>query len=293
MTTPTTPVATPAIPTGVSDFHLLMSVGVRKALDVHCAKTGESVNHAVSAAVAKMLDLEHHTLWQVSTSGAMVEGVFQGCTTIGDIRTHGDFGVGTFDGLDGEGMLLDGVCYHGRADGTARVVPDDTLAPFFTATFFEADEEHHLGTVVDLDDLESQFHGLRPSENLFVALRIEGTFSRLKWRAPCKVAPGTDLETATSHQAVFEEQGISGTVFGFWSPAYASAITVPGLHLHFMSADLQRGGHVLQLEAAGLAMQLHQESELFLALPDTPGFLDADLTGDVDAKLHQAEIDHP
>ncbi len=284
---------TPAIPTGVSDIHLRLAAGVRQALDVHCQRTGESLNHAVSAAVAAMLDIEHHTLWQVSTSGAMVEGIFQGCTTIGDIRKHGDFGVGTFDGLDGEGMLLDGVCYQGRADGTARVVPDDTLAPFFTTTFFDADEVHQLDAVADLDDLAAQFHSLRPSENLFVALRIEGTFTRLKWRAPCKVAPGTDLETATSHQSVFEEEGITGTVFGFWSPAYASAITVPGLHLHFMSADLKQGGHVLQMEAAALRMELHQESELFLALPDTPGFLDADLTGDVDAKLHQAEIDHP
>ena len=284
---------TPAIPTGVSDIHLRLAAGVRQALDVHCQRTGESLNHAVSAAVAAMLDIEHHTLWQVSTSGAMVEGIFQGCTTIGDIRKHGDFGVGTFDGLDGEGMLLDGVFYQGRADGTARVVPDDTLAPFFTTTFFDADEVHQLDAVADLDDLAAQFHSLRPSENLFVALRIEGTFTRLKWRAPCKVAPGTDLETATSHQSVFEEEGITGTVFGFWSPAYASAITVPGLHLHFMSADLKQGGHVLQMEAAALRMELHQESELFLALPDTPGFLDADLTGDVDAKLHQAEIDHP
>ena len=198
---------TPAIPTGVSDIHLRLAAGVRQALDVHCQRTGESLNHAVSAAVAAMLDIEHHTLWQVSTSGAMVEGIFQGCTTIGDIRKHGDFGVGTFDGLDGEGMLLDGVCYQGRADGTARVVPDDTLAPFFTTTFFDADEVHQLDAVADLDDLAAQFHSLRPSENLFVALRIEGTFTRLKWRAPCKVAPGTDLETATSHQSVFEEEG--------------------------------------------------------------------------------------
>ena len=39
--------------------------------------------------------------YQVSTAGALVEGVYQGAVSVGTVREHGDFGLGTFEDLDG------------------------------------------------------------------------------------------------------------------------------------------------------------------------------------------------
>ena len=276
-------------PDSVHNLHLRLPDGLWAALQAHCASSGESLNHAVMAALAEALDIEHHTLYQVSTAGALVEGVYQGCVSVGDIRRHGDFGLGTFDGLDGEAILLDGVCWQARGDGSVRVAPDAALAPFFVATHFVADTEATFEGVVSFADLCHRLDRLRPSANLFVALRLHGHFERIKVRTACKSAPGTDLVSATSHQAEFELQNISGTLVGFWTPGYARTINVPGYHLHLLSDDHRHGGHLLELAADSLQLGLHTESNLHLALPETAAFLAADLSGDPSAALATAE----
>ena len=47
---------------------------------------------------------------------------------VADIRRHGDFGLGTFDSLDGEGIMLDGRCWQARGDGSVIEAPDDAEA---------------------------------------------------------------------------------------------------------------------------------------------------------------------
>ncbi|MCX5945460.1 MAG: acetolactate decarboxylase [Cyanobacteria bacterium] len=279
-------------PDSVHNLHLRLPAGVFAALQAHCARSGESLNHAVIAALADALDIEHHTLYQVSTSGALVEGLYQGCVSVGDIRRHGDFGLGTFDGLDGEAILLDGVCWQARGDGSIQVAPDTALAPFFVATHFVADAAELLQAVTSFTDLRQRLDGLRPSANVFVAIRLRGLFERIKVRTACKSAPGTDLVSATSHQAEFELQTIRGTLVGFWSPDYARTINVPGYHLHFISDDHRHGGHLLELAAESLQLEVHTESHLHLALPETAAFLAADLSGDPSAALATAEGNH-
>ena len=276
-------------PDSVHNLHLRLPAGLWAALQDHCASSDESFNHAISAALADALDIEHHTLYQVSTSGALVEGLYQGCVSVADIRRHGDFGLGTFDGLDGEAILLDGLCWQARGDGSVQVAPDTALAPFFVATHFAADTEASFGEVSSFADLRQRLDDLRPSANLFVAIRLHGLFKRIKVRTACKTAPGTDLVTATSHQAEFELQNVSGSLVGFWSPDYARTITVPGYHLHFLSDDHRHGGHLLELAADSLQLGLHMESNLHLALPETAAFLAADLTGDPSLALATAE----
>ena len=276
-------------PDSVHDLHLRLPTGLWAALQAHCASSGESLNHAVIAALAEALDIEHHTLYQVSTSGALVEGLYQGCVSVGDIRRHGDFGLGTFDGLDGEAILLDGTCWQARGDGSVQVAPDSALAPFFVATHFAADTQATLAGVSSFADLCQRLDGLRPSANVFVAIRLQGHFERIKIRTACKIPSGTDLVTATSHQAEFELQNISGTLVGFWSPNYARTINVPGYHLHLLSDDHRHGGHLLELAAESLQLGLHTESNLHLALPETAAFLAADLSGDPSAALATAE----
>lgn len=278
-------------PDSVHTLHLRLPAGLWAALQAHCASTGDSLNHAVVAALAEALDLEHHTLYQVSTTGALVEGLYQGCVSVGDIRRHGDFGLGTFDGLDGEAILLDGTCWQARGDGSVQVAPDTALAPFFVATHFAADTVATFQGVTSFADLRQRLDQQRPSANVFVAIRLHGHFERLKIRAACKSAPGTDLVTATSHQAEFELENIRGTLVGFWSPEYARTINVPGYHLHLLSDDHCHGGHLLELAAESLQLEMHTESNLHLALPETAAFLAADLSADPSAAMAIADGD--
>lgn len=266
---------------------LRLPAGIWQALQARCRRTGESVHHVITSALAESLDLDHHTLYQVSTSGALVQGVYQGCVRVGDIRRHGDLGLGTFDGLDGEGMMLDGVCWQARGDGTVRVAPDDCLAPFWAATHFQADQCHQLRDVRDWSDLMARLDGFRPSANLFLAIRLHGRFDWIRVRTACKSPPGMDLATATGHQVEFEWQELEGTLMGFWTPAYAHTINVPGYHLHLLSDDHRHGGHLLDLRATQLELELQCDTQLQLALPETEAFLRADLNADPAAVLNQ------
>ena len=274
------------------DMHLNLPDALWSALQAHCQRTGESLNHAVTTALAEMLDVEHHTIYQVSTSGALVEGVFGGCVRVADILRHGDFGLGTFDGLDGEGLLIDGKCWQARGDGSVREAPPDARAPFWVATHFVADQTHVLDDIRDWDDLSRRIDAFRPSDNIFAAIRLRGDFEKIRYRVACKSAPGTDLVSATSRQAEFCFEAITGVLVGFWTPTYARTINVPGYHLHFMSDDYQHAGHVLDLSARRLTLELHLESNLHLALPETPAFLAADLSHDPGAALAKAESKH-
>jgi len=285
-------VSKPTPKTPGHDLHLRLPAGHWQALEAHCARTGDSMAHVVRAALADHLDLDHHTLWQISTSTAVVEGVSDGCMRVGDLRQHGDFGLGTFDHLDGEGILLDDQCWQARADGSLSLAPDDELTPFFVVTHFQADAAHSWSAIHSWEDLRGRIDPLRPGDNLFMAIRICGVFQRLELRSVSAVESGVHLVQAAQAQTVFPLQNISGTMVGFWSPRYASSLNVPGYHFHFVSDDRRHGGHVLDhgdLRAEQLTVELQRESDLRLVLPQTKTFLEADLSRDPSQALKIAE----
>ncbi|MEX3010807.1 acetolactate decarboxylase [Hoeflea sp. TYP-13] len=259
------------------------------ALQRETARTGDSLSHTVQHALSEALGLEHHSLFQVSTSGAVVKGVFKGCTSVGDLKSHGDFGLGTFEDLDGELVMLDGLCYQAGAGGVAAMAEDSWLVPFATATRFSADRTAVFDGIDTLETLQEKLDGLRPSQNIFAGLRIDGLFDRIDMRAACKAQPGEGLVEATSHQSEFGFDNIEGTLVGFWTPAYAKAIGVPGYHLHFISNDRTKGGHVLGLRAKRLTASLHLETDIHVGIPETQAFLEADLQDDPSKDLDVAE----
>lgn len=281
------------IPQASNQIHVRLGDGLFQALQERCRSTGKSASHLIRQALAEALDMEHNTIYQVSTSGALVQGVYQGCVRVSDLLDHGDFGLGTFDGLDGEGILLEGRCWQACSDGSVHEAPADALAPFWVATHFVADHRDTLSDVASWADLTSRLDGLRDNANLFVAICIRGVFERIRYRVACKAEAGVDLVSATSGQATFDLENVAGTLVGFWTPSYARTINVPGYHLHLLSDDRRHAGHVLELQAQQLQLELQQESHLQLVLPETPEFLKADLSGDPSAALARAEGDHP
>jgi acetolactate decarboxylase len=285
-------VSKPTPKTPGHDLHLRLPAGHWQALEAHCARTGDSMAHVVREALADHLDLDHHTLWQVSTSTAVVEGVSDGCMRVGDLRQHGDFGLGTFDHLDGEGILLGDQCWQARADGSLSLAPDDELTPFFVVTHFQADEVHHWSTIQDCGDLRGRLDQLRLGNNMFMAFRLRGVFQRLEVRSVSAVEAGVNFVQVAQEQTVFPLQEVSGTMVGFWTPSYASSINVPGYHFHFVSDDRRHGGHVLEngtLRAQQLTVEVQRESDLRLVLPQTKAFLEADLSRDPTQALEISE----
>ena len=247
------------------------------AIRARADSLGLPVRQVVQDALAEALDVEHHSMFQVSTSGALIEGLYQGAMTVGALRRHGDTGLGTFEELDGEMVLVDGHCYQARGDGSVTEVSDDTLTPFATVVAFSPDETVSLSDIASFDDLTARLDGLRTSGNDFFAWRITGHFDELRLRAACRHASGTPLVEAVADQAVFECHNITATIVGFWSPPFSQAIAIPGYHLHAVSKDRTSAGHVFDLRAPEVVAEVHRVSDLHVALPETEAFLRADL----------------
>jgi acetolactate decarboxylase len=271
------------------DLHLRLPPGHWQALQNHCAQTGESASAVIRKALGDFLDLEHHTIWQLSTSTAVVEGVFGEALKVSDLPEHGDFGIGTFEHLDGEGILLDGICWQARADGSLIQAPLDEGIPFWIASRFQSERHFALNDVQSLEQLGELLDPFRPSANLFVAIRITGRFDQVLVRSVSPVEEGATLLDAAKAQTTFRHHAIQGTLVGFWSPTHASSLNIPGYHLHFLSDDRRHGGHLLDLKADSLQVDFDFESNLRLALPETREFLMADLSGDPTSALEQAE----
>jgi acetolactate decarboxylase len=171
----------------------------------------------VDRALSTAFDLERHSLFQVSTSNALVQGVFQGAVTVQDLKRNGDFGLGTFDGLDGELVMLDGVCHRATGGGVVTSPPDEARVPFAVVTHFHPDASLTTGSG-SLADLTASLDATRPSENLFVGIRVDGRFERLSMRAACAAESGENLLEATAHQSEFAVVDVEGTLVGFWAP---------------------------------------------------------------------------
>ena len=270
-------------------LHTVISESVWRALQERSRTSGQSIAHIVEMVLAEALDTQHDAMFQVSTSGAIVQGLYQGCVSIAELRRYGDLGIGTFEDLDGEMILIDGRCFQARSDGSVVEAPDESLTPFACVVHFAPDSIEDVADVTSCADLTARIDALRTSRNGMVSLRITGLFSRMLVRAACRTQSGTDLVEATSRQSLFDFAEVPGTIVGFWSPEYAESIAIAGYHMHFISDDRTMGGHVLELSAPSLRVEINEVNDVRLSIPETHAFLEADLNRDNSAALDVAQ----
>ena len=202
---------------------------------------------------------------------------------------HTSYQVSTATAVVVKMVVVDGHFFQVRSDGSVREVQDNVLSPFSAVTAFSPDQSIALENCRDLSYLTSQFDGLRQSDNFFFALRVDATFDYIHARAMRRTKEGIPLVQAAAVQPEFEFSNISGTLVGFWTPEYAKSLNVPGYHLHFISADRTRGGHLLQCRGKNLHLEIQREGDYHIVLPETEDFLKANLRRDPIAALAKAE----
>jgi acetolactate decarboxylase len=246
-----------------------------------------SLDNLVGAALREYLLRSPRRMYQISTSTALVEGVYGGAVSSSTLLKHGDFGVGTFEGLNGEMVILDGEIY--QAAGNVRRRSDDFLVPFASITHFREDAVVQIEKVACLKDIELACDPHRVSENLFYALRMDGVFDTIHARAVHPVPQGSRLLDAAKTQLEFHFDNVEGTLVCLWSPRYARSFSVPGYHFHFISKDRTKGGHVLDCSAQQLRASIQIVSEYDVRLPEAGSFLTTDLNRDPASDLAMAE----
>ena len=216
-------------------------------------------------------------VFQVSTLDALRLGLYQGVYAIGALKRRGDFGLGTFEGIDGEMTILNGHFYHFRFDGVVTEEPDGSRVPFAVITTFRS-EVRFSTNGVSMDELGQQIDQHIPSTNLFYAIRIHGNFSELTTRAiPKLFPPYPPLSEAVEQQVKFSFQNIEGTLVAFRCPAWIKGVNQVGYHYHFISDDQNAGGHALSFTTGPVTVEIQELQENSIWVPDKGPFLVAPL----------------
>jgi acetolactate decarboxylase len=209
-----------------------------------------------------------HVLFQASTIAALLDGAYDGDLSFEELAEHGDLGLGTLNGLDGEMIALDGCFYRADVEGVIHPVGAAARTPFAVVTRFEPTIDAPLAGPLAHEQLLGRLDDLIGDEGISCAIRVDGCFDLLRLRSvPRQEPPYRPLAEVVADQHVFELADVSGTMLGFRFPTYAEGIEVGGYHLHFIDADRARGGHVLDSRCRELRARLDVSSELRVELP--------------------------
>ena len=230
------------------------------------------------------------TLSQFSTIDAIMQGIYDGPATFGEVKKYGDFGIGTVNHLDGEMVGIEGVFYQITSDGAVHVLPDTAKTSFATVSFFRGEHHTHIPKFTSLRSLQKWLDSHLGSQNFFWSVHLHGTFATVKARSVSKQhKPYRPLTEVVKSESIFEFRNVTGTLIGFRSPSYIKGINVPGYHLHFLSDDKIMGGHVLGCSIRKGIARWDSHKTFQMCLPDDPSFRSADFSEHDEEGLQKAE----
>jgi len=233
-----------------------------------------------------------HELFQTSTIGALIEGVYDGAVTYGGLAKHGDFGLGTFNALDGEMIACGGRFYQMKSDGKAYPVVPSAKTPFAVVMFFDPMVKVLWEELTDWSHFQQAVDKAVPSKNIFYAVQVQAVFDYIKVRTvPRQEKPYPPLVEVAKRQPVYVHEGVRGTLVGFRFPDYTQGLNVPGYHVHFLNLDRNAGGHVLDFRMRDATVEIDVTSDLHMEVPDCGDFLDADLSKDQSEAIEKSEKD--
>jgi acetolactate decarboxylase len=233
---------------------------------------------------------EPHVLFQASTIGALLDGAYDGDLSFARLAEYGDQGLGTLNGLDGEMIALEGRFYRADVEGAIHPVGPEQKTPFAVITRFEPAVEEEIDGPLSHQELLARLDALVPGGSPSCALRLDGSFELVRARSvPRQSPPYRPLTEVVAEQHVFELADVEGTMVGFRFPDYAEGIEVGGYHLHFISADRTRGGHVLDSRALRLRARVDPSADLHVELPPGVGLDDPDLSAETHAAIAGVE----
>ena len=235
----------------------------------------------IGCQISQSADENKDILFQYSTLGALLEGVYDGEMTYAEINQHGDFGLGTFNALDGEMIAIDQQVYQIKADGIAYRVSDELKTPFAVVTFFEPDDTLLIDETIDCEALKDYVDSKLPTENIPYAIKVDGIFSYMKTRSvPRQEKPYPELLDVLEEQPIYEFQEIEGVMVGFRLPSYMEGANAPGYHFHFITEGRDAGGHVLECQSQDVVVEIDYTDEWYTVLPEDDAFYDVDMSGD-------------
>lgn len=242
---------------------------------------------------AAMSQPKSDTLFQVALLQSLMQGEYDGVITVKDLKNYGDTGIGTFQGVNGEMIVLDGIVYRALWDGSVEVAPDDETVPFSNVTHFDADIKKQNVNAASIDELKKILDSVVNShgKNQFYMAKVSGLMPTMLVRSELKQKePYRPLNDALkTDQREFTYKDIKGTVVALYCPDYMDGLNTPGWHLHFVSDDREKGGHVLNLAVKDCELELDIISEFAMVVPNRDSFNGKNLGADMKDDIKEVE----
>ena len=211
---------------------------------------------------------EDHIAVQAASISALLDGRYDGDLTVAELLGHGDHGIGTLNGLDGEMIIVDGTAWQATADGQVKPVPGEALTPFAVVTNLADTITFNVVRPAANDDLLALVDDHLPAGVTNAAIRIDGHFERIHARSvPRQSRPYLPLTEVAETMVEWTWTDLHATVVGFRFDSGAAGLEIVGHHLHVLSADRTRGGHVLGCDLLHGRVTVESLDELHVELP--------------------------
>ena len=112
--------------------------------------------------------VEEQKLFQVSTIDALLQGDYDGYTSLKEISGKGNFGIGTVNALDGELVLENSNFYQVKSDGKVYRPSSEMKTPFASVVKFSPEDSLEIRNINFLQ-LKAMVDSLMQSKNYFYA----------------------------------------------------------------------------------------------------------------------------
>ena len=226
---------------------------------------------------------EQPTLYQISTIQALTAGDYYPSCKVAELLTHGNFGIGTFENVDGEMIVFDGVCYQAKADGNVYVAGDDGNVAFASVANYKSSNDFEIKDITSLDSLITLLNTKvdETGKNFFYGCCIEGKFPKIDVRSvEAQKKPYIPLaEALKTSQRNFSYENEEGYLIALYCPEFDKEVNVHGWHIHFLSKDKSKGGHLVDLEMTSATAGICKIDNYEMALPNDSVFHDLQLDG--------------
>ena len=216
-------------------------------------------------------------IYQVSTLQALALGYTRPVVKVDELLAHGDTGLGTFESVDGEMIVLDGVCYQAKQDGSIVRTADDAGVPFAVSGFVKDGRRFEMGEMKDIDAIKTELT-IKIEEdfglNSIHIARIDGLFNAIHARAgaPYRSQHVSLKDILSKTQKDFSFEQIRGTLVCVYYPDYMDGINAAGWHMHFLSEDKALGGHVFKASLSHGECVVQKMDRIEIQLPREAAF---------------------
>ncbi len=238
--------------------------------------------------------MRENKMYQVSTLQALALGYTRTVVRAEELLRKGDTGLGTFEGVDGEMIVMEGHCYRADQDGRVSAVAPETGIPFAAVARLYGEQRFALDGLPNIDSVRSELTESiegRFGLNSMHVVRIDGVFQKVDARSesPYRSHHVTLKRILSETQKAFLFENIRGSLVGVYFPDYMDGINMPGWHLHFLSEDRTKGGHVFDVSIQTGVARLDKITTMELDLPKEAAFDTYALKQDLRAEIKSVE----